>query len=154
MLNRSGFLAVAAAVVLAPSATATQAVVYQTGQELRGPSIASVRPYAAVAETPVVTTLAFNRILLPQYFAAFHDPNDAHRPLIAMPGIADEPQPHRARHAVIGGLIGGAAGILACTAISNIANDPGSGFSTCDAKAYIGFGLGGAAVGALIGWAI
>ncbi len=61
---------------------------------------------------------------------------------------------HRGRHALIGGLIGAAAGVITCTVISNIANDPGTGFSTCDATAYLGFGLGGFAVGALIGWLI
>lgn len=58
---------------------------------------------------------------------------------------------HRVRNAVIGGLIGAATGVIACTVISNIANDPGTGTSTCDTKAYIGFALGGAALGALIG---
>jgi hypothetical protein len=61
---------------------------------------------------------------------------------------------HRGRHALIGGLIGAATGIITCTAISNLSHDPGSDFSTCDAAAYLGFGLGGFAVGALIGWLI
>lgn len=58
---------------------------------------------------------------------------------------------HRVRHAVIGGVIGAAAGVLVCTAISNLVKDSGDGFTTCDTKAYIVFGLGGAAAGALIG---
>jgi hypothetical protein len=74
--------------------------------------------------------------------------------LVTVPAITDGAQSHRGRHALIGGLIGGVAGIVVCTTISNIANDDGTGFSTCDTKAYIGFGLGGAASGALIGWVI
>ena len=58
---------------------------------------------------------------------------------------------HRARNALIGGLIGSAAGIVTCTVISNIAKDPGTGFSTCTRKGYFIMGLGGAGVGALIG---
>ncbi len=58
---------------------------------------------------------------------------------------------HRGRHALVGGLIGGAVGIVTCTVISNLINDPGTGFSTCTAKGYAGFGLGGAALGALVG---
>ena len=68
--------------------------------------------------------------------------------------LSDATPTHRGRHALIGGLIGAAAGVITCTVISNIANDPGTGFSTCDATAYVGFGLGGFAVGALIGWLI
>jgi len=58
---------------------------------------------------------------------------------------------HRARNAVVGGLIGGVTGIVACTVISNIAKDPGTGFSTCTTKGYLAFGLGGAGLGAVIG---
>ena len=68
--------------------------------------------------------------------------------------LSDAAPTHRGRHALIGGLIGAAAGVITCTVISNIANDPGTGFSTCDATAYLGFGIGGFAVGALIGWLI
>jgi hypothetical protein len=66
-------------------------------------------------------------------------------------GLIQATSSHRGRNALIGGLVGAATGIGVCTAISNLVNDPGTGFSTCDAKAYLGFGLGGAAVGALIG---
>ena len=65
-----------------------------------------------------------------------------------------EPAKHRSRNALIGGLIGATTGLVACTVISNLANDPGTGISTCDAKAYLGFALGGGALGALIGWLI
>ena len=61
------------------------------------------------------------------------------------------PRNHRVRNAVIGGLIGAATGVVTCTVISNLANDPGTGTSTCDTKAYVGFALGGAALGALVG---
>lgn len=61
------------------------------------------------------------------------------------------PKRHRGRNALIGGLIGGATGIIACTVISNIQKDPGTGFSTCATSGYVGLGLGGAGLGALIG---
>ncbi len=56
---------------------------------------------------------------------------------------------HRVRHGVIGGLIGAATGVITRTVISSIVKGPGTGFSTCDAKAYVGFGLG-AFIGALV----
>ena len=58
---------------------------------------------------------------------------------------------HRVRNAVIGGAIGATAGILACTVVSNIAKDPGTGFSTCTTKGYLILGLGGLGIGAGIG---
>lgn len=61
-------------------------------------------------------------------------------------------QRNRAGHALVGGVIGSAAGILVCTGISNLAKDEGSGFSTCTAKGNVALGLGGGfGVGALIG---
>lgn len=63
-------------------------------------------------------------------------------------------QRSRGGHALIGGLIGTAAGIVVCTAISNYAKDPGTGFSTCTTSGYLAFGAGGFAVGALVGYLI
>jgi hypothetical protein len=64
----------------------------------------------------------------------------------------DAPQEsHRLRHALIGGVIGGATGIVVCTVISNIVKDSGTGFSTCTTSGYLLLGLGGFGVGALIG---
>ena len=63
---------------------------------------------------------------------------------------ADQP-PNRVRNAVIGALIGGAAGIVTCTVISNWAKDSGTGFSTCTWKGYLLLGGSGAGLGALIG---
>jgi hypothetical protein len=53
----------------------------------------------------------------------------------------------RGRNALIGGAIGTVAGLAFCTIVSNLVNDPGSGFSTCTMKGYlltggVGFGLG------------
>lgn len=75
----------------------------------------------------------------------------AGRSLTERLGLDQAPASHRGRNALIGGLIGGAVGIVTCTVISNISKDPGTGFSTCTAKGYLGLGLGGAALGALIG---
>ncbi|HEV8600183.1 MAG TPA: hypothetical protein VGQ69_12535 [Gemmatimonadales bacterium] len=60
----------------------------------------------------------------------------------------------RGSHALIGGLIGSAAGIVVCTAISNYVKDEGTGVSTCTTSGYVAFGVGGFAVGALVGYLI
>ena len=64
-----------------------------------------------------------------------------------------EPAPARAKtgHVLAGGLIGAATGVVACTAISNLAKDRGTGFSTCTTKGYLGFAVGGFALGAIVG---
>ncbi len=68
-----------------------------------------------------------------------------------MHSLSPLPRRNRAGHAVLGGLIGGAAGIVVCTAISNLVKDSGTGFSTCTTSGYVSLGLGGAALGAVIG---
>lgn len=42
----------------------------------------------------------------------------------------------RARNGLIGGAIGAVAGVAFCTVVSNVINDPGTGFSTCTAKGF------------------
>ena len=143
MLNRFGFLILAATAVLVRGAAATQAV-----------ASFSVGPDSALVDSRHGSNrFAPSRSLLLPGVAA-RSLSTASPLLVAMPAVIGHPPSHRGRHALIGGLIGGAAGIVVCTTISNIAKDKGSGFSTCDAKAYLGFGLGGAALGALIGWVI
>jgi NhaP-type Na+/H+ or K+/H+ antiporter len=61
---------------------------------------------------------------------------------------------HRVRNAILGGVIGGAAGLLTCAAISNAIEDPGTGFSTCTSKGSAVSGLGGFSIGAIIGWLV
>ena len=65
-------------------------------------------------------------------------------------------QRSRGSHSLIGGLIGSAAGIVVCTAISNYitAMNENTGFSTCTTSGYLGFAVGGFAVGALVGYLI
>lgn len=59
---------------------------------------------------------------------------------------------HRTRTVLIGGMIGSVVGIGVCTGISSLMNDSAKGgFSTCTAKGNIAFGVGGFAVGAVIG---
>ncbi len=58
------------------------------------------------------------------------------------------------KRGLIGGVIGAAAGVVACTIISNIADDsddPGSRITTCTASGYLLFGGVGFGVGFLIG---
>ena len=66
------------------------------------------------------------------------------------------PQPapvvhRRGRNALIGGAIGTVAGLAFCTVVSNLVNDPGSGFSTCTLDGYLLTGGIGLAAGVLIG---
>lgn len=49
---------------------------------------------------------------------------------------------------IIGAVLGAVAGLVTCTAISNVIEEEG-GFHTCAAKGNVLFGVGGAAVGAL-----
>jgi hypothetical protein len=57
----------------------------------------------------------------------------------------------RAGNAVLGGVIGAAAGVAFCTVVSNIAKDEGTGFSTCTTKGYLLTGGVGFALGFLVG---
>jgi hypothetical protein len=51
-----------------------------------------------------------------------------------------------------GGVIGAAAGVVACTLISNLlVNTEIDGFTTCTTKGYLMFGGAGGALGATIG---
>ena len=65
--------------------------------------------------------------------------------------VAVDSKPDRLGNALLGAAIGGAAGIITCTVISNIAKDAGTGFSTCTWKGYLLLGGSGAGLGALIG---
>ena len=68
--------------------------------------------------------------------------------------LEPEPEGPRLRRALIGGAIGAATGVITCTVISNLVKDSDSGLTTCDTKAYIAFGGGGFALGAVLGWLI
>jgi hypothetical protein len=62
---------------------------------------------------------------------------------------------NRGRHALIGGAIGAAAAIVACTAISTLANDDGDGgISTCPLDTYLIMGGAGFALGFAVGWVV
>jgi hypothetical protein len=158
MLNRSVFFALTATVALVRGATAAQAVapLYPPGVELAPLTAKNIQTDSEPAGTPrALNSFAPGRLLVMPGLAAGGLAASFPRPLlIKMPALPGNPSSNRGRHALIGGLIGGATGIIVCTAISNIVKDQGSGFTTCDTKAYIGFGLSGAALGALIGWVI
>ena len=64
-----------------------------------------------------------------------------------------EASPHRLGNALIGGVIGAAAGAVVCTAISNIADDSAvDRFTTCTTKGYLLTGGIGFGAGFLVGW--
>ena len=51
-------------------------------------------------------------------------------------------------------MIGAATGVITCTVISNLVKDSDAGLTTCDTRAYVAFGGGGFALGAVVGWLI
>jgi hypothetical protein len=76
------------------------------------------------------------------------------RPSLVTPPLTELQRRNRTGQVLLGGAIGAATGIVVCTVISNLVKDPGTGFSTCTTKGNLGFALGGAALGALLGWLI
>ncbi len=90
----------------------------------------------------------------PEPFASmrvgFRQPS-ATGPLSRLNLPVDEGSSHRLRNAVIGAAAGAVAGVVTCTVISNLAKDPGTGFSTCTTRGYLLLGGGGAGLGALFG---
>jgi hypothetical protein len=62
---------------------------------------------------------------------------------------------NRIHHALIGGAIGAAAGVVFCTAISTLANDSADGgVSFCPLDSYLLIGGAGFALGFTIGWVV
>jgi hypothetical protein len=62
----------------------------------------------------------------------------------------------RGDQVLLGGAIGAAAGVVACTAISTLIDDntPNRVLSFCPLDTYLLFAAGGFVVGALVGWLI
>ena len=118
----------------------------QSGREFQA-SLRGGRAHSAVSIGPVSETsrLLRSRTLTPRAL-----PNSS---ALAEPlRLAGPLQGNRARHALIGGVIGAAAGIVVCTAISNYVNE--GGFSTCTTTGYVVHAAGGFALGALVGYLI
>ena len=62
---------------------------------------------------------------------------------------------NRTRQALLGGVIGAAAGVVVCTAFSTLINDSAEGgLSFCPLDTYLLIGGAGFVLGAAIGWAI
>jgi hypothetical protein len=65
----------------------------------------------------------------------------------------DQLRAHRTRRVLIGGAIGAAAGVVACTAISTLADDSADGgVSFCPLDTYLLMGGAGFVAGAVIAW--
>jgi hypothetical protein len=65
------------------------------------------------------------------------------------------PAPDRKRHALLGGAIGAAAGVVVCTAISTLVDDSAEGgVSFCPLDTYLLFAGAGFVLGAVVGWMI
>lgn len=63
------------------------------------------------------------------------------------------PSRHRTRRALVGGVIGAAAGVVLCTTVSTLANDSADGgLSFCPLDSYLLIGGVGFALGAALGW--
>ena len=130
--------------------TQDSALVYR---ELRVPvrvpllqAIAAGKPLGEIHAAGIVEIPHLGITSRPAALSPF--PSDSLTLRLRLPASAGR---RRAQHASLGAVIGGAVGIVTCTVISNIAKDPGTGFSTCTWKGYLGLGLGGAALGAGIG---
>ena len=111
---------------------------------LAGASLACATPAVAQDRQPLpaTTTLQFESWRA----TAFSDANTPPMSLVAT-------SPDRTRHALVGGAIGAAAGIVACTAISTLANDSADGgLSFCPLDTYLLIGGAGFLVGGVIGW--
>jgi hypothetical protein len=68
-------------------------------------------------------------------------------------GGLDEARPNRTRRVLIGGAIGTAAAVVACTAVSTLANDSADGgLSFCPLDTYLLVGGAGFVAGAAVGW--
>jgi hypothetical protein len=62
---------------------------------------------------------------------------------------------HRTRHALLGGAIGAAAGVVLCTTVSTLVDDSADGgLSFCPLDSYLLIGGAGFALGFAIGWMI
>jgi hypothetical protein len=67
----------------------------------------------------------------------------------------DAASTERTRHAVLGGAIGAAAGVVFCTLVSTLADDSADGgISFCPLDSYLLIGGAGFVVGAVIGWVL
>jgi hypothetical protein len=65
----------------------------------------------------------------------------------------DQLRANRTRRVLIGGAIGAAAGVVACTAISTLANDSADGgVSFCPLDTYLLVGGAGFVAGAAVAW--
>jgi hypothetical protein len=71
----------------------------------------------------------------------------------APPALFQSARKNRTRHALLGGAIGAAAGVIGCTVISTLANDSArGGLSFCPVDSYLLIGGAGFLLGAAIGW--
>jgi len=67
--------------------------------------------------------------------------------------VLDQLRTNRTRRVLIGGAIGAAAGVVACTAISTLADDSADGgVSFCPLDTYLLVGGAGFVAGAAVGW--
>jgi hypothetical protein len=68
-------------------------------------------------------------------------------------GELDQLRAHQTRRVLIGGAIGAAAGMVACTAISTLADDSADGgLSFCPLDTYLLVGAAGFLAGAAVAW--
>jgi hypothetical protein len=94
-------------------------------------------------------------VAAPSRFESWQAASPAHatgRPTLAPLGM---PARNRTRHALLGGAIGAATGVVACTAVSTLTNDSAEGgLSFCPLDSYLLIGGAGFVLGAVIGWVI
>lgn len=149
MPNSFSLVSVLAALLLAAGPLAAQGAAAPLSRDSTGQLVsANPAPAGRDVEQAIAAAAA---TLLPRAGSLPHHPASPEPPVLHRLRRDAVRQSNRVRHAVIGGLIGGATGLIVCTVISNITKDDGTGISTCTTDGYVGFGLGGFAAGAIIG---
>jgi hypothetical protein len=91
----------------------------------------------------------------PSRFESWRAAPQSHSGTRATIDPVSEASRNRTGHALLGGAIGAAAGVVFCTVVSTLANDSAEGgLSFCPLDSYLLIGGAGFVLGAAIGWTI
>jgi hypothetical protein len=109
----------------------------------------------AAAGSAVAQTAERLPAAAPGPFETWHASLPTTRPGARAAGQLFTAPKNRKRQALIGGAIGAAVGVLACTTISTLSNDSADGgLSFCPLDSNLLIGGAGFVVGAVIGWSL
>jgi hypothetical protein len=115
---------------------------------ITGLLLAAARPAHAQSPRPLAAAV-------PRQFESWRPAAALDRGGIPATGQFVAASRNRKRQALLGGVIGAAAGVVFCTAVSTLANDSADGgLSFCPLDSYLLIGGAGFAVGFVIGWVV